>query len=118
MRTPNLIALCLMLSTGSVAATENFSCPALILPSGKQLTAQSLSVFEGPPSEMADLEPDNADTNSKEPYYWTFAGQQAAIWVMCHYQGSKLTQQFVLPKAFKKCRVAGPLNAGSVLSCE
>jgi hypothetical protein len=117
MSSPILIALSLVLSAGSAAA-ENFPCPALSLPSGKQAPAQSLSIFEGPPSEMADLAPDNADTNSKLPYYWTFTGHEYAIWVMCHYKGSRLTHQFALPKAFKKCRAAGPLNAGSGLSCE
>ncbi|MDB5756176.1 MAG: hypothetical protein JWR56_2604 [Massilia sp.] len=118
MRTSIFIALSLTLATASAPAAENFSCPALKLPSGKQLTAHSISVFDGPPAEMAELVPDNADTNSKDAYYWIFSGQETAVWVVCNYKGSKQTQQFALPKAFKKCQVTGRLNAGSSLSCE
>ena len=118
MHRSTLIALSLMLSAGSAAAAENFSCPLLTLESGKPIKAQTLSVFDGPPAEMADLAPDNADTNSKDAYYWIFSGQEKSVWVVCHYKKTKQTQQFALPKAFKKCQVAGRINAGNSLSCE
>lgn len=73
------IAPFLMLSATSVAATQNFSCPLLKLPSGKQFTAHSISFFDGPPIEMAELASDNADTNSRDSYYWSFSGQEAAV---------------------------------------
>ena len=111
-----LIALPLMLS--AAAAAENFSCPHFTLASGKQIKARSLSVFDGPPAELAELVPDNADTDPKDPYYWTFSGQETAVWVVCHYRNTSQTQQFALPKAFKKCQATGPLNGGSSLSCE
>ena len=117
-RSSLLIALTLMLSAAGAAAAENFSCPRFTLASGKQIKARSLGVFDGPPAELAELVPDNADTNPKDPYYWTFSGQETAIWVVCHYRSTGQTQQFALPKAFKKCQVTGPLNAGSSLSCE
>ena len=118
MRTSTLIAFSLMLSASSATAAENFSCPLFTLASGKQIKAQTLSVFDGPPAELAELVPDNADTNAKDPYYWIFSGQEKAIWVVCHYKGSKQTQQFALPKAFKKCQVVGRINVGNSLSCE
>ena len=118
MHRSTLVALSLMLSAGSAAAAENFSCPLLTLASGKPIKAQTLSVFDGPQAEMADLAPDNADTNSKDAYYWIFSGQEKSVWVACHYKGSKQTQQFALPKAFKRCQVVGRTNAGSNLSCE
>lgn len=118
MRASTLIAFFLMVSAASAAAAENFSCPLLTLASGKQIKAQTLSVFDGPPAEMAELVPDNADTNAKDPYYWIFSGQEKTVWVVCHYKDNKQTQQFALPKAFKKCQVAGRRNAGSSLSCQ
>ncbi len=118
MRASTLVALSLMVSAASAAAAENFSCPLLTLESGKPIKAQTLSVFDGPPAEMAELVPDNADTNPKDPYYWIFSGREKAVWVVCRYKGSKQTQEFALPKAFKKCQVKGRINAGSSLSCE
>jgi len=118
MRASALIVFSLTLSATSAAATESFSCPLLTLASGKQIKAQTLSVFDGPPAEMAELVPDNADTNVKDPYYWIFSGQEKAVWVVCHYKGSRETQQFALQKSFKKCQVVGRINAGSSLSCE
>ena len=118
MRTSILIALSLMLSAISAAATENFSCPLFTLASGKQIKAQTIIFFDGPPAEMAELVQDNADTNAKDAYYWIFSGQEKAVWVVCHYRGSKQTQQFALPKAFRKCQVVGRINAGNSLSCE
>jgi len=117
MRKSTLIALFMMLLAGNAAA-ENFSCPLFALESGKPIEAQTLSVFDGPPSEMADLAPDNADTNSKDAYHWIFSGQEKSVWVVCNYKGTKQTRQFALPKAFKKCQVVGKINAGSSLSCE
>ena len=81
MRLSTLVAFSLMLSATSAAAAENFSCPAFTLASGKQIKAQTLSIFDGPPAELAELVPDNADTNAKDPYYWTFSGQEKAVWV-------------------------------------
>ena len=118
MRLSTLIAFSLMLSATSATATEKFSCPPFTLASGKQVKAHTLSVFGGPPAELAELVPDNADTNAKDPYYWIFSGQEKAVWVVCHYKGSQQTQQFALLKAFKKCQVVGRINAGSNLSCE
>ena len=118
MRTAIFLAFSLMLSANSATAAENISCPLLTLASGKPIKAQSISVFDGPPAEMAELVPDNADTGAHASYYWTFSGQETAIWLVCHYKGSQQTQQLALPKPFRKCQLGGRLNAGSSLSCE
>lgn len=61
--------LSLTLSANSAIAAENISCPLLSLASGKPIKAQSISVFDGPPAEMAELVPDNADTGAHASYY-------------------------------------------------
>jgi len=108
----------LMLWSGAAAAAEQFSCPSLSLPSGKPARVESISVFDGPPAEMADLVPDNADTSSREPPYWTLGKPERPTWVVCHYRKLKGTREFALPKAYTKCRLTGHGKAWDGLSCE
>lgn len=114
---PLLLAALVAAPCAGAAAGDAFSCPVATLPSGKPARVQSIGVFDGPPAEQAQLVPDNADSRSKEPDYWTFSGQEHGIWVLCQYRGLKRTSQFPLPKAYAKCRLDRKNHTDS-LSCE
>jgi len=119
MKTITLAAAAALLCwTQAAFAADAFSCPPVTLASGKPAPAQSLDLFDGPPAELAQLAPDNADAPLKQARTWGFSGKEQAIWVVCHYKGLKRTSSFSLPKAYAKCTAEGKKKTWGGLSCE
>ncbi len=112
------VAVLLGCWTAAVFAADQYDCPEAKLASGKPAAAQSLDLFDGPPAELAQLAPDNADAPLKQARFWSFSGKEQAVWVVCHYKGMKRTSSFSLPKAYAKCTAGGKKKQWSVLSCE
>ncbi|HZR34750.1 MAG TPA: STY0301 family protein [Nevskia sp.] len=102
----------------AVSGADRYDCPAAKLASGKPAPAQSLDLYDGPPAELAQLAPDNADAPLRQARFWSFSGKEQAVWVVCHYKGMKRTSSFTLPRAYAKCTVAGEKKLWSGLSCE
>ena len=66
--------------------------------------AISVSVFDGPPVEMADLVPD--DPNARV-VRWTFAKNRTRdIYVVCHYADTRLALAQKAPAAITSCQLA------------
>lgn len=102
----------------AVFAADRYDCPEAKLASGKLAPAQSLDLFDGPPADLAQLAPDNADAPLRQARFWSFSGKEQAVWVVCHYKGTQRTSSFSLPKAYAKCAAAGKHPRWSGLSCE
>lgn len=73
----------------------------------------ALTVFDGPPGEMASLVPDNE--GALESAFWTFpAEKERPVWVQCHYAGETTHLMRPLPDKTVKCTQTAP----HALSCE
>jgi len=65
-----------------------------------------VSVFEGPPEEMADLIPDDgqdaADTRSD---IWNLPHSDRGYWLVCHYSNTTVILSRQLPATVTRCEV-------------
>jgi hypothetical protein len=72
-----------------------------------------LTVFDGPPGEMASLVPDNE--GATENAFWTFpAEKERPLWIQCGYAGSTTYLSRPLPDSTVKCTQ----TAAHTISCE
>jgi hypothetical protein len=66
--------------------------------------AAGVSVFEGPPEELADLVPDDgkdaADTRSD---IWNLPHSERGYWLVCHYASTTVTLARALPATVTRC---------------
>ena len=112
-----IACLAALLPASAVAA--DLSCPMAIEATQKLATPQKgwtegtdklptelsgIAVFDGPPSEMADLIPDEgpktADTTSDT---WDLPPSDRGYWVTCRYGNSTVTLTRQLPKSVTRC---------------
>lgn len=74
--------------------------------------AISISVFDGPPAEMADLVPDN--TNAKLSR-WTFgAARTRDIYIVCNYADTRIKLSRKAPAEVTSCTLTSPARTGMV----
>ncbi|MFO1397768.1 MAG: STY0301 family protein [Burkholderiales bacterium] len=65
--------------------------------------AVAVSIFDGPPSEMADLVPD--DPNARV-VRWTFAKNRTRdVYVVCHYADTRLALSRKAPAGITSCQL-------------
>lgn len=76
----------------------------------------SISIYSGPPKEMATLVPDKTTQKSKKrKSVWSFSNQSNdQYWVACTYTNSSLLLTKPLPKGTKKCELSESLLATGV----
>ncbi len=73
----------------------------------------TITVFDGPPGEMASLVPDNE--GGAEAPFWTFqAEKDRPLWMECGYAGSTTRLSRPLPDSTVKCTQ----TAERTLSCD
>ena len=78
-----------------------------------------VSVFDGSPTEMADLVPDNPDSFDKAPVVWSFSGdEKRSVWVVCRYRKSTISFGKVLPPGIRTCSVEGRPGKGFKIQCK
>ncbi|MGL5588478.1 MAG: STY0301 family protein, partial [Aeromonas veronii] len=64
----------------------------------------NLALFDGDPAELAQLKPDNGD--SDEIHYWSqLDSSLRPLYLVCRYQNSAITLQQALPVGISYCRV-------------
>ncbi|WP_227095408.1 STY0301 family protein [Aeromonas veronii] len=117
----------MLLTTLALAASLQFDCPATIETRQQLLTPQqgwqaftrnddgkpdetlshrldNLALFDGDPAELAQLKPDNGD--SDEIHYWSqLDSSLRPLYLICRYQNSAITLQQPLPVGISYCRV-------------
>ena len=101
----------------SVNAAETYSCPKLALTNGHEQRAKSIDLYSGPPSEMAQLKPDNADTDNTNPPYWSLGTSKYDYWYVCNYKKSKSKLEFKLPMLYEACKNIGTGKILDRLKC-
>ncbi|HEY2774990.1 MAG TPA: STY0301 family protein [Candidatus Binatia bacterium] len=86
---------------------EAASTPAgyLVAKSADPTVLAGLTIFDGPPKDLASLVPDNADTGSSVAT-WTIAqDRERGLYVSCIYSGTRIQLQRKLPASVTSCRV-------------
>jgi hypothetical protein len=72
----------------------------------------SISVFDGPPSEMADLVPDNPNARVQR---WTFGKARTRdVYVVCNYADTRIKLAQKVPGAAASCALRGAAGTGVV----
>lgn len=116
----------------STASAGDFSCPASIEEGddGVSGTAGSrslryVSFFDGDPSQMTDLAPEDTSNTSRIEQHWRLVRSAGRPIVMvCRYHGTQNTIQKEVPEDVKECRLQGFVDSdgeivGSpTLSCD
>jgi len=75
----------------------------------------SVSVFDGPPSEMADLVPDNPNAKVQR---WTFGKSRTRdIYVVCNYLDTRMTLAQKVPAAATSCAASAKDGAVTGVTC-
>jgi hypothetical protein len=66
--------------------------------------AAGVSVFEGPPAEMADLVPDDGkDATDTRNDIWNLPQSDRGYWLVCHYANTTVTLSRQLPATVTRC---------------
>jgi hypothetical protein len=114
--TPVRLMLCALtvasaLQAGAADAKE-YACPK------KATEIEGISLFDGPPSGMADLEPDNAEDTKGAVDSWTLFDNKRGFWMVCHYAEPAEEFSLKLDDPKKSCTMVmkGSIKAG--LKCE
>ena len=65
-----------------------------------------LTVFDGPPEELASLVPDGDSEDDKTTTeFWTLAANPRGYWITCHYSSTTVTLTQRLPDSATRCEV-------------
>src|SRR5215468_3880925 len=68
--------------------------------------AAGVSVFDGPPEEMADLVPDDSkDAVDIRSDIWNLPQSDRGYWLVCHYANTTVTLARQLPTTVTRCEV-------------
>jgi len=69
---------------------------------------EAVSIFDGSPTEMADLVPDNPEAFGKAPQVWSLpTDTKRSVWVVCRYKKSTVSFGKELPLGVRTCSVEG-----------
>ena len=118
MRTLLYIVFYILCASYSVNAAETYSCPKLAIANDHEQRAKNIDLFSGPPSEMAQLKPDNADTDNTGPPYWNLGPSKYDYWYVCNYKSKKSKLEFKLPKVYEACKNIGTGKILDKLRCK
>jgi len=119
-----IASLAALLPASAVAA--DLSCPMAIEATQKLAAPQKgwtegtgklptelsgLAVFDGPPSEMADLAPDEGPTTADSvSNIWDLPPSDRGYWVTCSYGNTNVTLTRQLPKSVTRCEAVFEKN--------
>ena len=79
--------------------------------SDQPVTLAALTIFDGPPKDLASLEPDNGDSGQSFSVWTLSADKQRGLWVSCIYSGTTIVLQRRLPDTTTSCRVTYDQNS-------
>jgi len=114
-------AAAVSLSLAAAPALADVSCP-MNISVGQSLAApvadwtegaedlptelSGLTVFDGPPEELASLVPDgDSETDKTATEYWTLAANPRGYWITCRYASTTVTLTRRLPNSATRCEV-------------
>jgi len=93
----------------SISVTQNLAAPATGWTEGMEDLPTELSgvtVFDGPPEELASLVPDGDSEDDKTTTeFWTLAANPRGYWITCHYSSTTVILTQRLPETATRCDV-------------
>lgn len=113
------LCTCVAALFASASALADVGCPMKIEVSQSLATPQEgwtdgreklptelagISVFDGPPEELADLVPDDgADTGDSRSDVWSLPKNERGYWLTCRYSSTTVTLTRQLPATVTRC---------------
>ena len=93
----------------SISVTQNLTAPVANWAEGTEALPTELSgltVFDGPPEELASLVPDGDSEDDKTTTaFWTLAPNPRGYWITCHYSSTTVTLTRRLPESATSCAI-------------
>lgn len=87
---------------GLTAPVADWTAGAEVLPT----ELSGLTLFDGPPEELASLVPDgDSETDKTTTEFWTLAANPRGYWITCHYSSTTVTLTQRLPDTAARCEV-------------
>ncbi len=95
------------------SAQAMVSCP---MPPDPLVQVKYVSFFDGDPSQMIELAPDDASAGGNLDLTWQFApSNPGGITMVCSYSNSE-TQRKALPEGVTVCKLTGQIDASGNVS--
>ena len=85
----------------SISVTQNLAAPATGWTEGRENLPTELAgvtVFDGPPEELASLVPDGDSEDGNTTEFWTLDANPRGYWITCHYSSTTVTLTQRLPE--------------------
>lgn len=93
----------------SISVSQSLAAPVTGWTEGTESLPTELSgvtVFDGPPEELASLVPDSDSEDDKTTTeFWTLATNPRGYWITCHYSSTAVTLTQRLPDSATGCEV-------------
>ena len=93
-----LAAALVLACSGARAATT--SCPAYVSEAGATHPLSDASVYDGPPSQLADLEPTDGGWDLT-----SLRNSPRPIYLVCKYRGTTVSRALEVPKGTAGCAI-------------
>jgi hypothetical protein len=95
-----LLPALLLAVPGLAHAEETLRCPDTLKIDSKDHALGEISLYDGPPEQMADLVPDYNGWNLLD-----YRTEERELYLVCHYAGTKKTQKFLVPRSMSACHL-------------
>ncbi len=105
----NKLLLAILLLASGAARASTTSCPAYIGEKGAYHPLTDASVYDGPPAQLADLEPTDAGWDLS-----SLKDSPRPVFLVCKYRGSQATRTLEIPKGTAGCSMAEHAGATQV----
>lgn len=112
-----VILLALVGAVQAAPKADIYACPKFPLKNGKLALASGISLYSGHPSELANLKPDNDETDTGFAF-WTVGPSEFEYWYVCSYPGTDSKLEFKIPKSYVRCTNFGTGKSRDKLRCE
>jgi len=75
-------------------------CPAYLTEGHRDHALESVTVYNGPPSDQAELLPDVDGWNLQD---YEYSGHE--LYLVCHYKTTDSVERYMIPRSMKTCKL-------------
>jgi hypothetical protein len=109
--TASAFLLAVPVSASSLSCPETIDAGISTAGAADSFKFRYVSFFDGDPSEMADLAPEDAENPKVLEQRWQFTrAPDRPIYMVCRYHGTDETLKKEVPADVKQCRLSGLVN--------
>ena len=107
----SVLLLAAPVSASSLSCPETIDAEISTAGTAESFKFRYVSFFDGDPSEMADLAPDDAENPKVLEQRWQFTrAPDRPIYMVCRYHGTDETLKKEVPADVKQCRLSGLIS--------